>query len=139
MSALEEAGQVQGVQQAQQMQQAQGARSAKLERLYTVLTEPHITEKATNIGELSNHYAFKVVRDATKREIKTAVETLFGVTVVNVTTLNVKGKSKRNFRGIRSRSKNWKKAYVRLAEGDDLDYMAIEEIEGIEGIEGMKG
>lgn len=101
--------------------------TARMERLYTVLTSPHITEKATNLGETSNQYAFKVARDATKREIKTAVETLFGVTVVNVTTLNVKGTSKRNFRGVLSRSKNWKKAYVRLAEGEDLDYTAIEE------------
>ena len=102
--------------------------TAKLERLYTVLAAPHITEKATNLGQSSNQYAFKVARDATKREIKAAVETLFGVTVVNVTTLNVKGTSKRNFRGILSRSKNWKKAYVRLAEGEDLDYTAVEEI-----------
>lgn len=101
--------------------------TARMERLYTVLTSPHITEKATNLGETSNQYAFKVARDATKREIKTAVETLFGVTVVNVTTLNVKGTSKRNFRGVLSRSKSWKKAYVRLAEGEDLDYTAIEE------------
>ena len=96
------------------------------ERLYTVLVEPHITEKATNIGDSSNQYAFKVARGATKREIKTAVETLFGVKVENVTTLNVKGKVKRNVRGVRSRLKNWKKAYVRLAEGEDLDYTAVE-------------
>ena len=51
------------------------------ERLYTVLVEPHITEKATNLGASSNQYAFKVVPDATKREIKAAVEELFSVTV----------------------------------------------------------
>ena len=67
------------------------------ERLYTVLVEPHITEKATNLGASSNQYAFKVAPDATKREIKAAVEELFSVTVTNVTTLNVKGKVKRNF------------------------------------------
>ena len=104
------------------------SQTPRLERLYTVLTEPHITEKATNLGEASNQYAFKVARDATKREIKTAVERLFGVKVDNVTTLNVKGKIKRNFRGVTSRSKNWKKAYVRLAAGENLDYMAVEEI-----------
>ena len=109
--------------------------TARLERLYTILAEPHITEKATNLGEASNQYAFKVARDATKHEIKAAVEALFGVSVVNVTTLNVKGKTKRIFRGtsrsrndITSRSKSWKKAYVRLAEGEDLDYTAIQEI-----------
>lgn len=94
------------------------------ERLYTVLVEPHITEKATNLGAASNQYAFKVARDATKREIKAAVEELFSVTVTNVTTLNVKGKVKRNFRGATSRQKNWKKAYVRLAEGSSIDYAA---------------
>ena len=96
------------------------------ERLYTVLVEPHITEKATNLGDQSNHYAFKVARDATKREIKTAVETLFNVTVEHVTTLNVKGKVKRNFRGVTSRFKSWKKVYVRLAADDILDYTSIE-------------
>ena len=94
------------------------------ERLYTVLVEPHITEKSTNLGASSNQYAFKVARDATKLEIKTAVEELFSVSVQNVTTLNVKGKVKRNFRGQTSRHKNWKKAYVRLAEGDSIDYAA---------------
>ena len=94
------------------------------ERLYTVLVEPHITEKATNLAASSNQYAFKVAKDATKREIKDAVEELFSVTVRNVTTLNVKGKVKRNFRGVVSRHKNWKKAYVRLAEGESIDYTA---------------
>ena len=94
------------------------------ERLYAVLVEPHITEKATNLSAASNHYAFKVARDATKSEIKTAVETLFSVHVEGVTTLQVKGKVKRNMRGATSRMKNWKKAYVRLAEGENLDYTA---------------
>ena len=92
------------------------------ERVFQVLRSPHITEKATNVGSTSNQYAFKVAPDATKQEIRLAVEELFSVTVTNVTTLNVKGKQKRNFRGIRSRKKNWKKAYVRLADGDSIDY-----------------
>ena len=96
------------------------------ERLYTVLLEPHITEKATNLGDMSNHYAFKVARDATKREIKTAVETLFNVKVEHVTTLNVKGKVKRNARGVTSHFKSWKKAYVRLGADEVLDYTAVE-------------
>ena len=94
------------------------------ERLYSVLVEPHITEKSTNLGASSNQYAFKVARDATKRAIKSAVEELFSVNVRDVTTLNVKGKVKRNFRGVISRHKNWKKAYVRLADGESLDYTA---------------
>lgn len=96
------------------------------ERRYAVLVAPHITEKVTDLGESSNHYAFKVARDATKREIKSAVETLFGVKVTNVTTLNVKGKRKRSFRGSMTRLAGWKKAYVRLAEGENLDFMAVE-------------
>ena len=94
-------------------------------RLYSVLFEPHVTEKVTNVGESSNQYGFKVSLDATKREIKTAVETLFGVTVEDVTTVKVKGKAKR--RRTRSgrttiRSKDWKKAYVRLNSGDSIDF-----------------
>ena len=61
------------------------------ERIFTVLQEPHFTEKASILGDHSNHYAFKVAKDATKREIKQAVEELFKVKVVNVTTLNMKG------------------------------------------------
>ncbi len=96
------------------------------ERVYTVLLEPHITEKVTNLGESSNQYAFKVARNATKREIKVAVESLFKVKVANVTTLNVKGKRKRTFRGSTTRLSDWKKAYIRLAEGENLDYTAVE-------------
>lgn len=92
------------------------------ERLYTVLIEPHISEKVTTIGDQSNQFAFKVARDATKAEIKQAVETLFEVEVDRVTTANVKGKVKRNFRGVVSKSKNWKKAYVRVAAGQDIDF-----------------
>lgn len=97
------------------------------ERLYSVLLEPHITEKAATLGESSNQYAFKVARNATKQEIKRAVETLFDVTVLSVTTLNVKGKVKRNFRGVTSRMKSWKKAYVRLAADDSIDYTAVQD------------
>lgn len=96
------------------------------EWLYGVLLEPHITEKATQLGEASNQYAFKVATGATKREIRLAVETLFGVTVVGVSTLNVKARSKRNFRGVVSRKKAWKKAYVRLADGAELDYNVVD-------------
>ena len=94
------------------------------ERKYEVLQEPHSTEKAASIGDLNNGYAFKVATDATKPEIKEAVESIFGVTVVNVTTLNQKGKVKHNVRRRASRKKNWKKAYVRLAPGDEIDFVA---------------
>lgn len=91
------------------------------ERLYGVIREPHISEKTSTMGNDSNQYAFKVATDATKAEIKTAVETLFKVTVEGVSTVNVKGKVKRTTAGS-SRRKNWKKAYVRIADGQDIDF-----------------
>ena len=91
------------------------------ERMYTVLLEPHFSEKVAVLGDLSNQYAFKVARDASKPEIKAAVEGLFDVRVKSVTTTNVKGKTKRTARGV-TRKKNWKKAYVRLVEGEDIDF-----------------
>jgi large subunit ribosomal protein L23 len=94
--------------------------TTKNERIYTVLLAPHVSEKSTRIGEASNQYAFKVARNASKRDIRDAVEGLFNVKVENVTTLNVRGKEKRTQRGI-SRKNHWKKAYVRLAEGQTLD------------------
>lgn len=93
------------------------------ERRYMVLLEPHVSEKVSNLGDTNNQYAFKVVPDATKAEIKEAVESIFEVSVLRVTTLNQKGKVKRGFRRV-SRKKNWKKAYVRLAEGQDIDFVA---------------
>ena len=95
------------------------------ERLYTVLVEPHISEKVSILGDVANRYAFKVRVDATKAEVKEAVETLFKVTVNKVSTSNVKGKVKRNARGI-TRKKNWKKAYITVAAGEELDYMVTD-------------
>jgi large subunit ribosomal protein L23 len=95
------------------------------ERVYTVLIEPHISEKVSILGDTANQYAFKVARDANKAEIKQAVEQLFGVSVEKVTTANVKGKVKRSFRGV-TRKKNWKKAYVTVQAGQELDYMVTD-------------
>ena len=92
------------------------------ERVYSVLLEPHISEKVSILGDTSNQYGFRVARDATKAEIKAAVEQLFEVTVENVSTLNVKGKRKRHTHGV-SRRKHWKKAYVRVAAGQEIDFM----------------
>ena len=92
------------------------------ERLYTLIDQPHISEKVSTIGDDSNQFAFKVDRSATKREIKEAVEKLFEVEVLSVNTINVKGKVKRNFRGTVSRARNWKKAHVRIAQGQDIDF-----------------
>ena len=95
------------------------------ERLYTVLVEPHFSEKVSGLGEKHNQYGFKVAKDATKLEIKEAVEQLFKVTVEGVSTANVKGKVKRTMRGM-SRKKNWKKAYVRVAQGQEIDFMVTD-------------
>jgi large subunit ribosomal protein L23 len=92
------------------------------ERLLNIIFGPHLSEKTANISEQNNQVAFKVAGDATKSEIKQAVESLFNVQVRDVQTLNVKGKTKRTARGkIRSRS-DWKKAYVRLEQGQQIDF-----------------
>lgn len=95
------------------------------ERHYAVLVAPHVSEKVSNMGDASNQYAFRVARDATKGEIKAAVESIFNVKVETVSTLNVKGKVKRNVSGT-SRKNNWKKAYVRLAAGQGIDFVQPE-------------
>jgi large subunit ribosomal protein L23 len=86
---------------------------------YDVILSPVITEKATAASE-HNQVMFKVHRDATKPEIKAAIEALFKVKVVSVNTLTRKGKVKQ-FRGVRGRQQDVKKAIVRLAEGDKID------------------
>lgn len=91
------------------------------ERILKVLVAPHISEKAALAGDSSNAVVFRVTPDATKREIKSAVEKLFKVRVRNVQVANVKGKVKRNRYGD-SRKPSWKKAYVNLAEGHDIDF-----------------
>ena len=95
------------------------------ERLYKVLVGPHISEKSAMAGEQSNSYTFKVLPDASKPEIKAAVEEIFDVQVLAVNTLNVKGKVKRTMRGT-SRRKNWKKAVVRLADGQTIDFAPVD-------------
>lgn len=95
------------------------------ERIYTVILGPHVSEKSTLMGEANNQYAFKVASDASKPEIKKAVETIFNVVVSDLQVLNVKGKTKRTNRGqIRKRS-DWKKAYVRLEAGHEIDFADI--------------
>jgi large subunit ribosomal protein L23 len=86
---------------------------------YDVILAPVITEKSSEASE-SNKVVFKVRLDATKPQIKKAVEKLFCVKVVAVNTLTRKGKTKR-FRGIEGRQKDMKKAVVKLAEGDKID------------------
>jgi large subunit ribosomal protein L23 len=89
------------------------------ERMYQLIVAPVITEKATILNEVGQ-VTFKVTSDATKPEIKAAVEGLFGVNVTAVNTVVVKGKSKR-FRGRPGQRSDWKKAIVTLAEGQSID------------------
>ena len=86
---------------------------------YDVIIAPVITEKSSAASE-ANQVVFKVRRDATKPEIKAAIEALFKVKVVSVNTLNRKGKTKL-FKGIKGTQQDVKKAIVRLAEGDKID------------------
>lgn len=90
------------------------------ERIYKVLLGPHISEKATIVAEGSEQVVFRVAKDATKPEIKKAVEELFKVKVTAVNTLRSKGKVKR-FKGHPGRLSDSKKAVVTLAEGDSID------------------
>ena len=92
------------------------------ERLLKVLNAPHISEKSTMVAETLNTIVFKVATDATKAEIKAAVEKLFEVKVEAVRTLNVMGKTKRTGARVGKRS-DWKKAYVTLVPGQDIDFM----------------
>jgi large subunit ribosomal protein L23 len=91
------------------------------ERLLKVLLSPVVSEKATLASELRGQYAFRVVPDATKREIGRAVETLFHVEVEGVQVVNVKGKKKRFGQRLGKR-KDWRKAYVRLKPGQSIDF-----------------
>jgi large subunit ribosomal protein L23 len=91
------------------------------ERLMRVLLGPVISEKTATAAETAGQYAFRVVRDATKREIGRAVELLFEVKVDGVQVVNVKGKNKR-FGKMPGKRQDWRKAYVRLKPGHNIDF-----------------
>lgn len=93
----------------------------KQERLLKIILSPHLSEKAAIARENGNQYVFQVAKDATKPEIKEAVGLLFGVVVDMVRIVNVKSKPKR-FGSIQGKSKPWKKAYVKLAAGQKIEY-----------------
>lgn len=95
------------------------------ERLLQVLLAPHISEKSTRVGDESNQVVFRVVPDARKAEIKKAVEKLFNVAVTQVRVANVKGKRKGAMRNP-GRRPSWKKAYVRLQPGHEIDFTVSE-------------
>lgn len=92
-------------------------------KLAAVLQAPLISEKSTVAAEANRQFVFKVQKQATKKQIKQAVEKMFGVQVDAVQVLNVKGKEKRFGRSIGKRS-DWKKAYVKLKPGNDIDFSA---------------
>ncbi|KKO43854.1 50S ribosomal protein L23 [Arsukibacterium ikkense] len=92
------------------------------ERLLKVILAPHVSEKATNAAENNNTIVFKVSTTSTKADIKAAVEKLFETVVVGVRTVNVKGKTKRTGARMGKRS-DWKKAYVTLKEGSEIDFV----------------
>jgi len=95
------------------------------EQLMQVLLAPVVSEKSTRVADKNRQYVFRVADAATKPEVKAAVELLFKTKVQSVTVLNVRGKEKR-FGRFMGRRRNWKKAYVRLAAGQEINFAATE-------------
>lgn len=95
------------------------------ERLMNVVLAPVVSEKSTLVADKNRQYVFRVADDATKPEVKAAIELLFKTKVQDVTVTNVKGKEKRFGRYV-GRRRNWKKAYVRLAAGQEINFAATE-------------
>jgi large subunit ribosomal protein L23 len=99
--------------------------AAHREKLLQVLIGPHVSEKATALADGSNQVVFKVRSDATKGDIRQAVEMLFEVKVAHVSTMRMPSKTKR-FGTSSGKRAGWKKAYVRLAPGSDINFMGAE-------------
>jgi large subunit ribosomal protein L23 len=95
------------------------------EQLMNVVLAPVVSEKSTFVADKNRQYVFRVADDATKPEIKAAIELMFKTKVDDVTVLNVRGKERR-FGRLSGRRRNWKKAYVRLAEGQEINFAATE-------------
>jgi len=95
------------------------------ERLMKVVLAPHISEKSTIVADRNRQFVFKVIPDATKPEIKKAIELMFNVKVDGVQVVNVPAKTKR-FGQTEGQRSGWKKAYVKLQEGHDIDFMGAE-------------
>ena len=96
-----------------------------IERLSQILVAPHVSEKSAGLADDSNQHVFKVLPNASKQEIKNAVEQMFQVKVASVQTVNVRGKNKRFGRTFGKRS-DWKKAYVRLEADHDIEFTGME-------------
>ena len=95
------------------------------EKLFHVILAPHVSEKGTRVAEKNSQMVFKVRRDATKPDIKAAVEKMFNVEVQAVTVANIKGKNK-GFGRTPGRRQDWKKAYVKLKPGQDINFAGVE-------------
>ena len=95
------------------------------DRLMNVVLAPVVSEKSTLVADKNRQYVFRVADNATKPQVKAAIELLFKTKVQSVTVLNVKGKEKR-FGRFMGRRRNWKKAYVRLAAGQEINFAATE-------------
>ncbi len=96
-----------------------------LSNVYTTILSPIISEKSNRVGEDSNQYVFQVAVSSNKQQVKKAVEKMFEVNVENVRILNVKGKTKA-FRGKPGKRPDWKKAYVRIQQGQIIDFGVAE-------------
>jgi len=101
------------------------AKKYPAERLMNVVIAPVVSEKSTRVADKYRQYVFRVADRASKPEIKAAIELLFKTSVESVTLSNVKGKAKR-FGRFNGRRRNWKKAYVRLAAGQEINFAATE-------------
>jgi large subunit ribosomal protein L23 len=101
------------------------AKKYNAEQLMNVVLAPVVSEKSTFVADKNRQYVFRVADRATKPQIKAAVELMFKIKVDGVTVLNVRGKERR-FGKLMGRRRNWKKAYVRLAEGQEINFAATE-------------
>jgi large subunit ribosomal protein L23 len=101
------------------------AKKYNMDQLMTVVLAPVVSEKST-MADKNRQYVFRVADAATKPEIKAAVELMFKTKVESVTVLNVHGKTGKRFGKQFGRRRNWKKAYVRLAEGQEINFAATE-------------
>ena len=101
------------------------AKKYSAEHLMTVVLAPVVSEKSTYVADKNRQYVFRVADDATKPQIRAAVELMFKTKVDSVTVANVRGKERR-FGRLSGRRRSWKKAYVRLAAGQEINFAATE-------------
>jgi large subunit ribosomal protein L23 len=93
-----------------------------ISNVYEVIRAPRVSEKTARLQEVSNQYVFEIAKTATKADVKAAVEQIFAVKVEAVNVVNVKGKNK-SFKFRQGKRGDWRKAYVKLAEGQSIDVM----------------